>query len=144
MTRGVRWVLVAAALVAGLVSVAAGHWVWRNRQIADPKFDASVAKPAYPAPGPRVCIDQAHHNFATASGRYRPFAELLRNDGYTVTANQARFTPEALAACDVLVIANALGARWPFLPGAAGPAFTPAEIGQVVAWVEGGGALLLI
>ena len=37
-----------------------------------------------PQSGPRVVIDESHRNFHTASGRYRPFAQLIGNDGYRV------------------------------------------------------------
>jgi hypothetical protein len=45
-------------------------------QVADPNFDASVNKPAYKRNGPRVLFDEAHNNFHTATGRYKPFADL--------------------------------------------------------------------
>ncbi|PYS33772.1 MAG: hypothetical protein DMF75_08470, partial [Acidobacteria bacterium] len=57
------------------------------QQIADPNFDAKVAKPAYTKSGPKVLFDEAHNNFHTATGRYRPFADLITNDGYQVTPN---------------------------------------------------------
>ena len=42
-------------------------------QMADPNFDAKVEHPAYTKDGPRVLFDEAHNNFHTASGRYKPF-----------------------------------------------------------------------
>src|SRR5262249_39612709 len=48
-------------------------------QRADPDFKTKVDRPAY-AGGPRhprILFDEAHHNFHTASGRYKPFAELM-------------------------------------------------------------------
>ena len=116
------------------------------QQAADPDFNPEIAKPAYAeGSGPEVLIDQAHHNFHTVSGRYAPFAALLARDGYRPGASDARFTPEALADVRILVIANALSER---NLGGAGlptyPAFTSGEIAAVMAWVEGGGSLLLI
>ena len=110
-------------------------------QTSDPDFDASVEKPAYPANGPVVVIDEAHANFHTSTGRYRPFAELLRNDGYTVVAGKTPFHRDALKEADVLVISNALPP-----PGAARgtPAFTERESDAVEDWVREGGSLLLI
>jgi hypothetical protein len=35
------------------------------RQIADPEFDAKVARPAFAATHPKVLIDEAHKNFHT-------------------------------------------------------------------------------
>ncbi len=128
-------------LVAGLGFV---WWYDHAGQHSDPDFDTRVMVPAYAAgPSsrhPSVVIDEAHRNFHTAADRYKPFAELLRNDGYTVSSNQHAFTPDVLKDLDVLVIANAMG------PGEheARPAFTPEEDVIVADWVRAGGALLLI
>jgi hypothetical protein len=124
------------------VSVALG--ILGGGQRADPNFDVKVAKPAYTDRHPRVFIDEAHHNFHTAGGRYQPFAQLAANDGYKVVPNGAKFTREALSACDILVIANALGAASMADPGAEKPAFTDIECEVLRQWVEGGGSLLLI
>lgn len=85
-------------------------------------------------------MDEAHRNFHTASDRYRPFADLLRNDGYIVSSNQQSFISEIMKHVDVLVIANAMG------PGEheARPAFTPEEETVLVQWVRAGGSLFLI
>ena len=49
------------------------------QQVADLKYKPPLPRPAYQAgKGPRVAIDEAHHNFHTAEGRNKPFAELLR------------------------------------------------------------------
>ncbi len=113
---------------------------------ADPDFDARVARPAYTTAHPRVLVDEAHHNFHKASGRYKPFADLLTHDGYHVAANRQKFAAEELRKCDVLVIANALAAEPGRLgdPAMAQPAFTPDECDVVHDWVRRGGALLLI
>ena len=111
------------------------------QQAADPDFDTSVARPAYPQDGPVVLIDEAHANFHTGSGRYRPFAELLRNDGYTVTAGGTAFDRQALEGVYVLVIANALP---PDGPASGTPDLTDGESDAVRDWVRDGGSLLLI
>lgn len=115
----------------------------RHVQVADPGFDATVRRPAAVEARLRVLVDEAHGNFHTAEGRYRPFAELLRGDGFTVERGQTPFTADALADFDVLVIANAeppeRDDREP--PGSA---FTPAEVAAVEGWVRNGGSLLLI
>jgi hypothetical protein len=113
-------------------------------QFPDAEADVRVARPVYVYAHPLVRVDAAHNNFHTADNRYRPFAELLRNDGYRVEANDEPFGSGSLEGVDVLVVANALGARWPFLPGSDGPAFTPAECDAVERWVAGGGSLLLV
>ena len=113
-------------------------------QVADPDFDAKVAKPAYTKDGPRVLFDEAHNNFHTASGRYKPFADLITNDGYRVTPNKQKFSADTLRGFDILVISNALGAARMGAPEASNPAFSDAECDAVRDWVRGGGALLLI
>ena len=114
------------------------------QQVADPDFDTHVAKPAYPTKHPKVLFDEAHNNFHTASGRYKPFAELITNDGYSVTPNKQKLSRESLAGFDVLVISNALGAPAMGSPEAANPAFTEEECDAIRDWVRGGGNLLLI
>ena len=113
-------------------------------QMADPNFDARVAKPAYSRNGPKVLFDEAHNNFHTASGRYKPFADLITNDGYQITPNKQKFSAETLKGFDILVISNALGAESMGAPEASNPAFSDAECDAVRDWVKGGGALLLI
>lgn len=135
-----------AILVLAVAGLGFVWWYDRTGQRPDPDFDPRIPAPAYPsapgAPGrhPRVAIDEAHRNFHTAGGRYRPFAELLRNDGYAVSSNQRAFDADALRDIDVLVIANAMG------PGEheGRPAFTPDEDAAVAGWVRAGGALFLI
>ena len=115
-------------------------------QQADPTFDTRVARPAY-AGGPshpRVLFDEAHHNFHTAGGRYKPFASLMTSDGYQVIPNREKFSREVLQKGDILVIANALGAEGMGQPEASNPAFTDAECDAVRDWVQDGGSLLLI
>lgn len=113
-------------------------------QVADTNFDVKVARPAYKTNGPRVLFDEAHNNFHTAGGRYKPFADLITNDGFQVISNKQLFTRAALNGYRVLVISNALGKPRMNDPGAGSPAFTEAESDAVRDWVKGGGALLLI
>ena len=107
----------------------------------DLHYDASVAHPAYVAQHPRILFDAAHRNLHLPDGRYRPFADLIRNDGYRIDTNDRPFSAEALAGHDVLVIANALA---PQGVDGDGSAFTEAECRAVAEWVRGGGSLLLI
>ncbi|HEX5889978.1 MAG TPA: hypothetical protein VFY61_14815, partial [Pyrinomonadaceae bacterium] len=67
------------------------------QQAFDPEFDTSVANPAYKKEGPRVMFDEAHHNFHTTEGRYKPFVDLLLNDGYRVIRNRQPFTKSLLS-----------------------------------------------
>jgi hypothetical protein len=125
-------------LLGGLVSIT------NAQQMADPEFNTSVEHPAYSKNGPRVMFDEAHNNFHTMDGRYKPFATLLLNDGYRVIRNRVPFTKKSLESFKVLVIANALGAEEMDDTGADNPAFTEAEVEAVHDWVRGGGSLLLI
>ncbi len=116
------------------------------QQVVDTLFDPLVANPIYPkGEGSVVLIDQAHHNFHTLTGRFKPFAQVLEKDGYQVKASASPFSREALAGGKILVIANALHAtnqqQWS-LPTPS--AFTDGEISLLQEWVKGGGALLLI
>lgn len=115
-----------------------------GQQLPDPEFDTRVENPAYQRSGPRVMFDEAHHNFHTADGRYKPFVDLLMHDGYQVIRNRKPFTKASLDSFKVLVIANALGAEEADDEGSDQSAFTEEEVQVVYDWVRGGGALLLI
>jgi hypothetical protein len=113
-------------------------------QMADPDFDAKVSQPAYSKAGPKVLFDEAHNNFHTTIGRYKPFVDLITNDGYQVIANKEKFSAAVLKPYDILIISNALGNQRTGGPEAANPAFTDPEADAVRDWVKAGGALLLI
>lgn len=115
-----------------------------SQQVTDTAFRPRIEKPAYPAgTGPVVQIDEAHRNFHTATGRYLPFAELLRRDGYVVTASAVQFTADALKSGRVFVISNANSEK-DLNDAGDRSAFSADEIAVVASWVAGGGALLLI
>src|SRR5438874_2756515 len=114
-------------------------------QMADPNFNAKVEKPAYEnGRGPRVLFDEAHNNFHTASGRYKPFADLVTNDGYQVVPNKKIFSADVLQGYRILVISNALGAQSMGAPAASDPEFTDAENDAVRDCVRRRGTLLLL
>ena len=115
-----------------------------QEQMADSTFDARGARPAYTTRHPRVLFDEAHQNFHTSTGRYKPFADLISNDGYRVTPNATPFSPRTLGGFDVLVIANAAGEGWDSDSGVVKSAFMSDECDAVRDWVRSGGALLLI
>ncbi len=133
-----------AALCVGAALLAAGEGA--AQQVADSGFAPVVPRPAFAeGAGPLVAVDQGHHNFHTASGRYYAFAQLLRQDGFVVDSLPGPFTAASLKPVDVLVISNALNARnlgnWTVPTPSA---LTTEEIANVVAWVRAGGSLLLI
>lgn len=115
-------------------------------QTADITYQPKISAPTYASgEGPVVMVDEGHFNFHTARGRYRPFAELLKADGYQIRLHKGRFTQDSLAGGDVLVIANALSKRnSKNLSLPVDSAFDEREIQTVVDWVHNGGALLLI
>jgi hypothetical protein len=136
-----RKLVIGPLLFAALVL---GGGVASTQQMADPEFNAVVEHPAYTKGYPRVLFDEAHNNFHTSGGRYKPFADLITSDGYRVVANRKPFTKETLGSFKVLVIANALGAEEMDDEGADQPAFTEDECDVVRDWIRSGGALLLI
>ncbi|HYA97506.1 MAG TPA: hypothetical protein VEH49_05385 [Methylomirabilota bacterium] len=141
------------AVLAGLSVVV---WLCLPDQRPDPSFQPRVEAPAYPGPQhPHVYFDAGHWNIHTAEGRYKPFAELMRNDGYEIVSHRGTLTTEKLNGYQVLVIANALGWRgtaqqlvnllhWDRRVHVGGAAFGEAECAAVREWVRQGGALLLI
>ncbi len=108
------------------------------QQVADPNFNPKVTRPAYVQQHPKVLFDEAHSNFHTAEGRYKPFADLIASDGYQVVPNKEKFQQKILETYEILVIANALGTT----EGAS--AFAEQECDTVMDWVRQGGSLLLI
>lgn len=131
-----RKTLVWSTMVWAATCLAAGPTL--AQQVVDLTYDTRVAKPAFAKDGPRVLIDEAHRNFHTAGGRYKPFADLISNDGLRVSPNTSPFSADMLKDAQILVIANASGQP----PEAS--AFTDAECDAVRDWVRSGGALLLI
>jgi hypothetical protein len=131
MNRKLFFIVAAAFVTTGV----------RAQPIPDTQFKPPIEKSAYPkAGGPVVMIDEAHFNWHTATGRYLPFAELLRRDGYVVRSSKSPFSKDTLKQGKVLVIANALNKRndnyWvPPYPSA----FTDEEINAVHDWVNEAG-----
>lgn len=131
-------------IILFLIAAASALSISRAQQVADPNFDTKVVNPAYTKNGPKVLFDEAHNNFHTAGGRYKPFADLITSDGYQVTPNKEKFSAAALKGYKILVIANAMGAAQMNTPEASNPAFSDVECDAVRDWVKKGGALLLI
>jgi len=113
------------------------------QHIYDPNFKTEIEKPAFTKNTPRLMFDESHNNFHTSTSRYKPFADLLMNDGYRLVVNRQPFTEKSLASFKLLVIVNPLGDDIDE-PGAENSAFTDDECKVVHDWVRSGGALLLI
>lgn len=118
-----------------------------SEQRVDPNYYPRLLNPAtfQKNNGPIVLIDEGHNNIVATKGRYTPFIEVLRLDGYIVKSLGSPFTVEILEKGDILVIGNALHDRnvrdWS-LPTPS--AFTEKEITEVCYWIKEGGALLLL
>lgn len=142
-----RFPLRRVAVLCGALVVAVAPCALRAQQVADSAFAPNTGGTRWPAgTGPRLVLDEAHHNFHTLDGRYTPFGRLARAVGFRVASHTAPFSDASLRDVDVLVIANALAARngegnWR-LPTPS--AFTPEEIAAVRRFVERGGGLFLI
>ncbi|WP_137165551.1 DUF4350 domain-containing protein [Salinimonas lutimaris] len=96
------------------------------------------------ASSPLVLIDEAHNNFLTLSGRYKPFAQVLESDGFRVSPNDKAITENQLRQVDILVIANALDRnRQDWLPPY-GEAFDDHEVEVLKSWILNGGSLFLV
>ena len=108
---------------------------------ADLSFQPRIEKPAYPqGKGPLVLIDEAHNNFHTADGTYKPFALLIERDGYVVRRLKDTITPERIYHTKILVIADAQPPPKKGDP----PTFSKYEIDVLNNWVKEGGSLFLI
>lgn len=131
------------AISIALILVAATAYVVFDRlreRSFDPSFDVRVASPAFTGVSPRFVFDRAHANAHTADEALRPLAELVRHDGGRISELADPVDPERLRAIDVLVIAGARGAN----DAGDEPAFSPAELDAIDAWVRDGGALLVV
>jgi hypothetical protein len=116
------------------------------QQIEDTTYSPPIQHPVYEkGNGPIVLIDEAHYNYHTRDGRFKPFASLLERDGYIVNSSGNTFTTEQLQKGRILVISNALSKSsdedW---ANPSSSAFTKEEIKAVKSWVIKGGSLLLI
>ena len=128
-----------AAMVGSRVLTAAGLPTY-GQNGADPNFNPNVARPAYRTLPPKVLLDEAHNNADTSRGSYKPFADLIKSDGYRVVPNTRRFSSQTLTGYKVLVVVNPADP-----PGqTGGSSFSDAELDAVVGWVKRGGSLLLI
>lgn len=120
----------------------------QQKQVADDAYQPETKQATFSTENaPVIAIDEAHHNFHTVDGRYKAFADVLRQDGCVVKASTRQFSEKDLKQFDILVISNALneknvgGNNWTVPTYSA---FTDDEIAAVKNWVAGGGALFLI
>lgn len=137
MTR--KRIIGAGAVLA--VILAGAVLLFLNRdQSYDRAFDTRVSDPAYRAEGPLVVYDEGHRNAHTTTEGYKPFADLLHSDGYSVRISQQPFSASTLQGVSVLVLVLARGAN----ETDDDAAYSEAEADAIEAWVLGGGSLLLV
>lgn len=128
---------ITAVVAAGAAVLAWSAWAQRG---ADLTYDTSVREPALAKRRPRVLFDHGHNNTHSISGRFAPFANLLRADGCEVASISSPITPALLAGRDVLVTVNASGPEG----RRDSSAFADTEIAAIKEWVSTGGSLLLV
>ncbi len=117
-----------------------------GQQVNDSAFRFENPDPAFPlGNGPRVCVDETHHNVHSLGRLFAPFVSVLRSDGFRPQRFTQAISRETLEACAILILGS----------GRAGPqaddlwayphasAYSRAEMNAVVRWVRSGGALLL-
>lgn len=114
----------------------------------DPNFRPPIRNPAYPkGKGPVVLVDEGHFNLHTPTGRYLPFTELLKRDGYIVKPQKGTFDSDVLSKGKILVTATPLAEQNKDLENMTLPiysAFTDEEIAAIRNWVFDGGSLFVI
>jgi hypothetical protein len=114
-------------------------------QQPDPDFIPKNIKSSFSKlNSPIVLIDEAHNNLHKTNGRFKPFAQILTSDGYTVKPSKEKFTLEYLKQADILVIVNALDKKRRDYTPPFGDAFSTEEVEAVKQWVSQGGSLFLV
>src|SRR5262245_19100152 len=98
-----------AALVVAIAVAAV--WIANRDRSYHRAFDAHVADPAYRGDSPVLLFDEGHLNTHTTTTGYKPFADLLRSDEYTVRVSRQPLTAPALQEASVLVLSLARGAN---------------------------------
>ena len=99
--------------------------------VADTTYNIRVATPVCRVNCPTILIDEAHNNYMKGSGLYKPFANLMANDGFKIIQGRASFTKELLAQTNVIVIATTGEIKH-------------SETQILTDWIKHGGSLLAI
>ncbi len=99
--------------------------------MADTSYDVSVASPVCIKNCPVIWFDEAHNNYHTASGRYKPLANLLSNDGFEIVKGLTPITKRTLVNTNLVLIAA---------PGH----ISNDELNILNAWIRQGGSLFTV
>ena len=102
-----------------------------NMPVPDTSFNVAVQNPVCINKCQTILFDEAHNNYHTAAGRYKPFANLIANDGFKVLRGTMPFTIQSLEHINVVVIAST-------------GIINQIEIKVLNKWIHGGGSLLVI
>jgi len=128
------------SVIALFVAIVGMFLVLNRPRPYDPRFDTTIANPAYAQHGPLVLYDDAHQNVHKADGAYKPLVDMMRHDGYQVRGLEQPWSASSLSGATVLVSVLSQGAN----ETNDAPAFSDAEITALDAWIKAGGSLLLI
>ncbi|MEO7635301.1 MAG: hypothetical protein ABIS38_06615 [Sphingomicrobium sp.] len=125
-------------IVGAMAAAAVATYLVMSAPIA---FDARVARPAFASDhGPTILFDAAHHNRHRIDDTYRPFAKLLRNDGFQLRALSDPLSAATLAKGRIVAVVTAESDT----QTKDSPAFSAAEVSALIGWIRQGGSLLLV
>lgn len=116
------------------------------QMLNDSPFNAKVNQPKFKQnKGPRLLIDNAHHNFIVEMGLIKPLEDVLESDGYSTYVDSSLFTKSYLSKFEIVVITPAM----PFKFGSKKEitteiTFTNDELVALHEWVTMGGSLLIL
>lgn len=103
-------------------------------------FDVTVTDPQLKDMKPKLVFDEAHKNHHKIETTYKPFANLISNDGCVVSSTIKKIDNSVLSRSDIFIIATPMGKDD---PGDKSP-FSQNEVDQLEQWVQEGGSVLLI
>jgi len=136
-TKHLAWL---SAVVCGLCLTGFLYSLIEWQRPYDPDFDTIIGAPSYQNDRPMVLFDEGHRNSHTASGAYKPFADLIQSDGYELKVLREPVSAGTLAGAQVLVLVCPRGTS----DTEDDPAYTEKETAAIDHWVRSGGSLLLI
>ena len=111
----------------------------------DKRFKYKPKTSTYGLKGPKIFFDEGHLTNNSINGYYKPFADMLRKDGYEVSGlGRNQFTEENLKQAKILIISNAFAQQINGWVIDSAQAFSTQEVSAIKNYVKNGGSLLLI